>query len=71
MLLFRSEGHARRWADAKGPPASAILTLDQAARLAHAWYANKLAPEWRRHTVEEAEALFARLGLDREFWRLR
>jgi len=48
-----------------------VLSLDQAARLAHAWYARKLAPDWRRHTVEEAEALFATLRLDREFWRLR
>ncbi len=48
-----------------------VLTLDQAARLAQAWYGRKLAPDWRRHTVEEAEALFATLSLDREFWRLR
>jgi len=67
MRLFRSEEHARRWqqtADAD------VLTLDQAAGLARAWYVNKLAPEWRRHTVAEAEALFAQLGLDRDFWRL-
>lgn len=71
MLLFRSEEHARRWRDAHHPPASTILSLEQTARLAHAWYANKLAPDWRRHTVEEAEALFAELALDPEFWRLR
>jgi hypothetical protein len=71
MLLFRSEEHARTWRDARRPPASTILSLDQAAGLAHAWYADKLAPDWRRHTVDEAEALFARLGLDPDFWRLR
>ncbi len=68
MRLFRSEEHARRWQP--GPTAD-VLTLDQAARLARAWYAKKLTPGWRRHTAEEAEALFAQLGLDREFWRLR
>lgn len=71
MLLFRSEDHARRWAARSKPPASDVLTLSQAARLAHAWYRNKLSPDWRRHTAAEAEALFAELGLDPEFWRLR
>ena len=68
MRLFRSEEHARR---SQQGAASAVLTLDQAARLARAWYAKKLTPDWRRHTAEEAEALFAQLGFDRDFWRLR
>ena len=68
MRLFRSEEHARRW---KQNEDAEILTLDQVSRLARAWYEKKLAPSWRRHTAEEAEALFASLGFDREFWRLR
>ncbi|MDQ2951461.1 MAG: hypothetical protein M3R54_04290 [Chloroflexota bacterium] len=48
-----------------------MLTLDQAAKLARAWYVNKLARGWARHTPEEAAALFDRLGFDKEFWRLR
>ena len=71
MLLFRSEEHVARWRERARPPASTVLSLEQGARLAHAWYGNKLAPDWRRHTVEEAEALFAELGLDPELWRLR
>ena len=71
MLLFRSEEHARRWRERAKPPASDLLTLQQAAGLARGWYARKLAPDWRRHTADEAERLFAELGLDREFWRLR
>ena len=67
MRFFRSEEHARK------TPGTDIdlLTLDQAARLAHAWYREKLQPGWRRHTPDEAEALFAELGFDRSFWRLR
>ena len=68
MRFFRSEEHARHWHQA---PDSYVLTLHQAAALARAWYVKKLDPTWRRHTVEEAEALFARLGLDPGFWRLR
>ena len=71
MLLFRSEEHVARWRVNARPPASTVLSLDQAARLADEWYRAKLAPDWRRHTADEAEALFARLGLDPEFWRLR
>lgn len=71
MLLFRSEEHAARWREGRSLPASTVLSLDQAARLAHAWYVNKLSPDWRRHTVDEAEGLFAKLDLDPEFWRLR
>lgn len=65
MRLFRSEEHARR----EGTPGD-LLSLEQIGRLARAWYARKLEPDWRRHTPEEAEQLFAALGLDPDFWRL-
>ena len=71
MLLFRSEEHVEAWRTHAQPPASSILNLEQIARLAHAWYANKLAPDWRRHTADEATTLFADLQLDPEFWRPR
>lgn len=70
MLLFRSEEHAKVWRDKTKPPASAILTIEQATALAHAWYRNKLDPDWRRFTTEEAEAIFDELALDPKFWRL-
>jgi hypothetical protein len=71
MLLFRSEEHLARWRQRTQPPASNVLTLEQAGRLAHAWYARKLEPDWRRHTPDEAEALFRELDLDMKFWALR
>jgi hypothetical protein len=52
-------------------PASNVVSLEQAGLLAHAWYARKLDPDWRRHTRDEAEALFGELGLDPDFWSLR
>jgi hypothetical protein len=70
MRLFRSEEHFAHWRGTHPGPATR-LSLAQLAGLAHAWYARKLAPDWRRHTPAEAEALFAELGLDPEFWRLR
>ena len=68
MRFFRSEEHARR---SQPSESSIVITLTQAAKLARAWYVKKLTPAWRRHTAEEAEALFAQLGFDLDFWRLR
>ena len=70
MLLFRSEEHAKVWRERAKPPASTILPIEQAAALARAWYVNKLDPDWRRFTIEEAQAIFDDLGLEPEFWRL-
>jgi len=47
------------------------MTPEQAWRLARAWYADKLDVGWRRKTVEEAEVVFAEIGLDGPFWSLR
>lgn len=72
MLLFRSEEHVDRWCVQWALPRGAVLRLDQAWRLAQVWFsADRGAPEWRRPTVEEVEALFAVLGLNGAFWALR
>ena len=46
------------------------MSLPQIWGLAQAWYADRLEAGWRRRTPEEAEAVFASLGLTGEFWRL-
>lgn len=46
------------------------MPLAVAWRLALAWYADRLDPDWRRRTLSEVQALFAGLGLVGEFWRL-
>lgn len=72
MLLFRSEEHIAKWLQDWHLPRGEILSLDQCWRLAQAWYSpDRREPNWRRKTVEEAEALFARLGLTSHFWNLR
>ncbi len=71
MLLFRSEEHALEWRERRGLASGDVLSLEQAARLANARYARKLSPDWRRHTADEAEAVFDELGLDPSFRRLR
>ena len=71
MLLFRSEEHLQGWLARHGYGRGALLSLDQVWGLALAWYRDKLSPDWRRHTPEEAQAAFASLGLTGDFWRLR
>lgn len=67
MRFFRSEEHARR---SQPSDSLTVITLAQTAKLARAWYVKKLTPGWRRHTPEEAQALFSQLGFDPAFWRL-
>jgi hypothetical protein len=71
MLLFRGEEHIERWRSQWGQPRGGVLTIAQAWDLAQGWYGSKMSPEWRRATLDEAEALLARIGLVGEFWSLR
>jgi len=71
MLLFRDEEHVDRWCAARDLPRGAVITPQQAWELARGWYRTKLAPDWRRHTPEETEALLASIGLTDSFWSVR
>lgn len=71
MLAFRSEGHLDRWCEQRDIPRGGVLTPEQAWRLARAWYGRKLEPDWRRHTLEEAEEVLTDIGLTGDFWNLR
>jgi hypothetical protein len=70
MLAFREEAHVDRWCKARGVSKGFIFSLDQAWSLGREWYSDKLSPEWRRHSEEEAQEVFAGLGLTGDFWRL-
>ena len=72
MLLFRSEEHVDRWCNSWSQPRGALLTPEQAWKLAHAWYSqDRRDLSWRRRTVDETEALLAQLDLTGPFWNLR
>jgi len=70
MLLFRSEGHINRWIEASGNPRGATMTVHQQWELARAWYADRGSPDWRRRSPDQAQAVFERIGLTGDFWRL-
>lgn len=71
MLIFRAEEHINRWCSARDLQRGATLTPEQAWRLASGWYKDKVKPEWRRHTLEDTEALLKDVGLSGAFWNLR
>jgi hypothetical protein len=68
MNLFRSEEHLDLWLGDRAPGA----TLDVAPlnTLAHAWWADRLAPDWRPHSVEQNQAILDGVGLTGAFWQL-
>ena len=47
------------------------MSPHQCWELARGWYGDKLSPDWRRATPDEAQALLTRIGLTDPFWRLR
>ena len=47
------------------------MTPEQGWELARAWYADKLRPDGRRKTIEEAQAVLNEIGLTARFWSLR
>jgi len=46
------------------------VPLERVWKLAQAWYHDRMDPGWKRKTLEEAQAVFAGVGLVGEFWRL-
>ena len=68
MNLFRSEEHVQRWLGSRAP--GATLPVTTLSELAHAWWSDRLAPDWTPHTREQNQAILERLGLTGAFWSL-
>ncbi len=68
MNLFRSGEHIARWLGDREP--GATIGVTKLSDLAHAWWDDRLAPDWRPHTREQNAAILERLGLVGEFWTL-
>ena len=59
-----------RWCERQGVPPGGLLPLAQGWRLARGWYADRLDPGLRRKPTDQAQALFAAVGLTGPFWQL-
>ena len=58
------------WCARTGVPRGEVLTIEQTWALAQAWYHDRLHPDFRGRTVDQAHAIFRHLGLDSPFWYL-
>jgi hypothetical protein len=68
MNLFRSEEHIERWLGGREP--GRTVPVAKLAELAEEWWGDRLASDWRPHTLERNQAILERLGLTEDFWRL-
>ena len=68
MNLFRSEEHVERWLAGRSPGATIPVTT--LCDLAHAWWHDRLDPDWQPHTRDQNQAILDGFGLTSEFWRL-
>jgi hypothetical protein len=68
MNLFRSEEHLERWL--AGRERGAGTSVETLCDLAHAWYFDRLQPDWRPRPLAENQAILDSFGLTGDFWRL-
>jgi hypothetical protein len=68
MNLFRSEEHVERWLGTRAP--GATIPVAKLSELSHAWWRDRLSPEWQPHTRDQNQAILHGLGLSGDFWRL-
>ena len=68
MNVFRSGEHIERWLAGREP--GATIPVEQLSELAHAWWGDRLSPDWRPHTRDTNQAILDGLGLTADFWRL-
>ena len=62
MLAFRGEAHVDAWSAEREIPRGAILSLEQAWRLAEAWYRDRLSLGRRRRTARRPESTATTAG---------
>ena len=68
MNLFRSEEHIAAWLAGRGP--GATLAVAKLSELAHAWWGDRLSPDWQPRPRDESQAILDSLGLRGPFWQL-
>lgn len=67
---FRLEAEIDRWCARHNLPRGAIIPLPRMWSFAADWYGTYLRAPWRKRSAEQVKALFAKHGLQGEFWQL-
>ena len=68
MNLFRSEEHIDRWLGSRDP--GATIPVKKLCDLAHAWWGNRIDPNWQPRSRDQNQAILNGLGLTDAFWNL-
>ena len=68
MNLFRSEEHISRWL--AGRAGGATIPVEQLSALAHAWWGDRVDPDWQPRSPAANQAILDDIGLTGAFWRL-
>ena len=68
MNFFRSEEHIARWLGRRDP--GAAIRATKLCELAHAWWGNRVDPNWQPRTREQNQAILNGIGLTEAFWNL-
>lgn len=67
-MLFRSDEEIEDWLQRNRLARGAVLSLPRVWELAKRWYADRLSPDFRGRTADDAQAIFRQLGFTGEFW---
>ena len=68
MNLFRSEEHITNWLGTRN--AGATIPVTKLSELAHAWWSDRIHPNWQPRTRAQNQAILIDLGLTDPFWSL-
>ncbi len=68
MNLFRSEEHITQWLGTRS--AGTTIRVTKLSELAHAWWGDRIDPNWQPRTREQNQAILNDLGLTDPFWSL-
>ena len=68
MNLFRSEEHIALWLGGRAP--GITITSTKLSELAHAWWSDRLDPDWKPRTKQENQEILDRLDLIGAVWQL-
>jgi hypothetical protein len=71
MLFFRSEEALSQWLVTQKSPRGTVLSIPQLWELSQRWYQDRMSPEYRGRTIEQAQKILKELGLTSEFWQAR
>ncbi|MCA0911272.1 organomercurial lyase [Qipengyuania gaetbuli] len=67
---FRSEAEIDLWCQRHALPRGAVVPMERMWLFASEWYGDYLREPWKKRSVEDASAVFAKHGFEGDFWRL-